>query len=73
MEKLMDPPDMTAHPEVMGDVFPEKVWWFFMKCWADVRKLHLPATVHSTLTILVNRVSLNRPTKATTGLQTHLW
>ena len=72
MEGLMNPPDTTAHPEVMGDVFPDKVWWFFMKCWADVRDLHLRATVHSTLTILVNRASPNQLTKATTGSQTHL-
>ena len=23
-------------PEVSGDQYGEKVWWFFMKCWADV-------------------------------------
>ena len=72
MEGLVNPPDMTAHPEVMGDVFPEKIWWFFMKCWDDVRELHVLATEHSTLTKLVNRASPNQPTKAT-GSQTHLW
>ena len=72
MEGLVNPPDMTAHPEVMGDVFPEQIWWFFMKCWDDVRELHVRATEHSTLTKLVNRASPNQPTKAT-GSQTHLW
>ena len=38
MEGLTDPSDVTAHPELMGNSYPDKVWWFFMKCWADVRK-----------------------------------
>lgn len=24
-------------PTLQGDEYPEKVWWFFMKCWDDVR------------------------------------
>ena len=40
-----------------------------MKCWDDVREPHLSATVHSTLTTIINRVSPNQPTRATTGLQ----
>lgn len=30
--KIMEQIDST--PE--GDEYPGKVWWFFMKCWADV-------------------------------------
>lgn len=22
--------------DIVGDEYPEKVWWFFTKCWADV-------------------------------------
>ncbi len=25
---------LTSDPQ--GDQYPEKVWWFFAKCWADV-------------------------------------
>lgn len=35
MEKLTDK-KMEEQPELMGDQFPEKIWWFFTKCWADV-------------------------------------
>ena len=24
-------------PRISGDQFPDKIWWFFMKCWDDVR------------------------------------
>lgn len=27
---------------VEGDVYPEKTWWFFMKCWYDVSLLFFP-------------------------------
>ena len=31
MEKLP-----AGQPLPAGDEYPEKIWWFFMKCWADV-------------------------------------
>jgi hypothetical protein len=37
MEKLTTPSDLQSHPELMGDEYPEQIWWFFMKCWDDVR------------------------------------
>lgn len=27
---------LESQPDLMGDVYPEKIWWFFAKCWADV-------------------------------------
>ena len=33
MEKLP-----AGGPPPTGDVYPEKIWWFFMKCWADVSR-----------------------------------
>lgn len=32
---------ITAYPEVLGDEYLEKTWWFFVKCWADVRECFL--------------------------------
>ena len=28
---------MENIPGITGDQFSGKIWWFFMKCWADVR------------------------------------
>ena len=38
--------------KVEGDVYPEKTWWFFMKCWYDVSLLFLKVSRKS----IVNRV-----------------
>lgn len=27
---------LSSYPELTGSQFPEKTWWFFTKCWADV-------------------------------------
>ncbi|MCJ1287818.1 hypothetical protein MMC26_007170 [Xylographa opegraphella] len=35
MEAVTDPDD----PRITGDSFPEQIWWFFTKCWDDVRLL----------------------------------
>lgn len=35
MEHLTGPP-IESIPELKGDQFPQKTWWFFAKCWADV-------------------------------------
>ena len=64
MEGLPQPPT--------GDSYPEQIWWFFMKCWDDVSKPYLSATVHPTLTTVIDRVSPNQPTKETTGSRTLL-
>lgn len=40
MEKLTDKP-IESYPQLMEDQFPEKIWWFFTKCWADVRLFSL--------------------------------
>ena len=72
MEGLTQPPDITAHPELMGDSYPEQIWWFFMKCWDDVREPQVSATVYLTLTTIINRALPNQPTRATTGSQTLL-
>ena len=34
MEGLTANP-LTSYPQLTGNEFPEKTWWFFMKCWAD--------------------------------------
>ena len=34
MEGLTGNP-LTSYPQLTGNEFPEKTWWFFMKCWAD--------------------------------------
>jgi len=26
---------LKSYPQLTGNEFPEKTWWFFMKCWAD--------------------------------------
>lgn len=40
---------LSSDPQ--GDQYPEKVWWFFMKCWADVRlALCLPCGMTHVLT-----------------------
>lgn len=38
--RIMEKPGGTpiGQFQVTGDEFPEKTWWFFVKCWADVRK-----------------------------------
>lgn len=33
--KIMELFDSKSDPP-QGDQYPEKVWWFFTKCWADV-------------------------------------
>lgn len=35
---------LATYPELTGDEFPEKTWWFFVKCWADVWKSFLAST-----------------------------
>ena len=37
MEGLIKPLDPMQHPELSGNGFPDQIWWFFMKCWDDVR------------------------------------
>lgn len=27
---------IETYPEIMDDRFPQKTWWLFVKCWADV-------------------------------------
>lgn len=34
MEGLTANP-LETYPQLTGNEFPEKTWWFFMKCWAD--------------------------------------
>lgn len=38
MEKLDSAPT--------GDVYPEQIWWFFMKCWDDVSLALLGTKLH---------------------------
>ena len=38
MEKMNSDPN---NPGLMGTTFPEKIWWFFMKCWDDVSSSHI--------------------------------
>ena len=26
---------LETYPQLTGDEFPEKTWWFFVKCWAN--------------------------------------
>lgn len=33
---IMTKIDNLNDPRLAGDQYPEKVWWFFMKCWDDV-------------------------------------
>jgi len=66
MEKLTTPSDLQSHPELMGDEYPEQIWWFFMKCWDDVR-LHDDALGYHELTEILRRLSPNPLTKATIG------
>ena len=40
--KIMEKLDSTPQ----GDQYPEKVWWFFMKCWADVSWLYIQSHIH---------------------------
>lgn len=35
MQKLTGTP-LWSQPALTGDEYPEKTWWFFTKCWADV-------------------------------------
>ena len=35
MEGLAGTP-LSSHPQLTGNQYPEKPWWFFTKCWADV-------------------------------------
>ena len=28
--------DNANDPRILGNQYPEKIWWFFMKCWDDV-------------------------------------
>ena len=76
MEGLTSPMDMTAHPELMGDSYPGKIWWFFMKCWADVT-CPPPCPFRSLISILClhssSRVSPNLHTKAIIGSLTPHW
>lgn len=34
MEHLTGDP-LLSQPQLTGDQYPEKIWWFFTKCWAD--------------------------------------
>lgn len=34
---------------VDGDVYPEKTWWFFMKCWYDVSSLLFPRSLENSM------------------------
>ena len=36
MEKLTGS-SLESQPDLMGDEYPEQIYWFFMKCWDDVR------------------------------------
>ncbi len=64
-----------------GDEYPEPVWWFFMKCWADVSSiLYLPHArcerAGRLNTSLTNRVSHNLHTNISlpaTGSPIHLY
>ena len=40
MEKLGSAPE--------GDVYPEQIWWFFMKCWDDVSVAILGLQIQTT-------------------------
>lgn len=73
MEGLTGKP-LSAQPQLTGDQFPEKTWWFFTKCWADVWQpflsfyqepfLFFKLPKSKLITLLVsNRVSHNPPTK----------
>jgi len=33
---IMTKTNNLKDPSLQGDEYPEKVWWFFMKCWDDV-------------------------------------
>ena len=74
MQGLTDQDSISAYPQLSGDEFPEKIWWFFTKCWADVwnhSSLFSPQPrfslqVYSELTTLC-RVFRSLLTKATTG------
>ena len=52
-----------ADPRLQGNVYPEKVWWFFMKCWADVRSYfpHLLAIARTLNMTLILSQGLAQP------------
>ena len=47
--------------DVEGDVYPEKTWWFFMKCWYDVSLL-FPSKVSKNSMINVMFFIINNKT-----------
>lgn len=55
--------NFKAVPQLASYGFPGKTWWFFTKCWADVKSAQFPPGCNSKL-IHHDRVSRNPPTKA---------
>ena len=63
MEKLPSAPE--------GDVYPEKIWWFFMKCWDDVSlsfqapetRIHNKSIIHMNARLTSRHFLGSRPTR----------